>query len=73
MEIIKFTTDDEKQEIVLQKQALGLHMVAEYQIPEGKFVWFDQTPNPTQITIDQRLESIEDTQDLILLKLEGII
>ena len=43
-------------------------LTEEQNITEGNFLIFSDTPR-----LEERLTSIEDTQDLILLKLEGII
>ena len=43
-------------------------LIEEQNIAEGNFLIFSDTPR-----IEERLTNIEDTQDLIFLKLEGVI
>ena len=41
--------------------------------PDGTFITPTPIPTIPQPTVEDRLTNIEDTQDLILLKLEGVI
>lgn len=41
--------------------------------PDGTFITPEPIPIEPQPTIEDRLTNIEDTQDLILLKIEGVI
>ena len=41
--------------------------------PDGTFIDTEPEPSEPQKSIEERLEYIEITQDIILLKLEGVI
>lgn len=47
--------------------------VGQIQQPDGTFITPEPVPVVPTPTIEERLTGIEDTQDLILLKLEGVI
>jgi len=47
--------------------------IGDIQQANGTFIRPDPVPVIPSLSVDERLTGIEDTQDLILLKLEGII
>ena len=47
--------------------------IGDIQQANGTFIRPDPVPVTPSLSVDERLTGIEDTQDLILLKLEGII
>lgn len=77
MQIVKYTTEAEAQLIIAEKTGQGLILTDVSNITEGNFLGFKEPieipPVVPQSTVEDRLTNIEDTQDLILLKLEGVI
>lgn len=73
MQIIKYTTEQEAQEITASKTAQGLTLVEVANITEGNFLGFDDQPREAKTTVENRLENIENTLDILLLKQEGIL
>ncbi|WP_353853162.1 hypothetical protein [Dehalobacter restrictus] len=64
--IFQYSSEDERQSLLTQNS--GLYLIEEKNIKDGNFLIFSDVQR-----IEDRLASIEDTQDLILLKLEGVI
>ena len=70
----QYTTDEEKQTVLQENSTLIL--VEEQNISEGNYLIFAESLEDIRVVptpIEDRLTNIEDTQDLILLKLEGVI
>ncbi len=73
MQIIKYITEQEAQEIIAEKTAQGLTLIEIANITEGNFLGFDDKPREAKTTVENRLENIENTLDILLLKQEGIL
>jgi hypothetical protein len=72
VQIIKYTTEAEVQQIIAEKQGQGMVLVEVANITEGNFLGFKE-PDEISSTISQRLDDMQNSIDLLLLKREGII
>ncbi|MCT4597476.1 MAG: hypothetical protein N4A50_06310 [Vallitalea sp.] len=78
MLIIKYDTEQEAELIKKEKTSQGYTLVEIANITEGNFLGFDDTPiqppnNPQPTSLEKRLEEMQSTIDLLLLKQEGLI
>lgn len=73
MQIVKYSTEEEKQQIIEEKTNEGLVLIEIANITEGNFLGFMDTC-PIQVdSTPEVLLGIRNNTDLILLKQEGII
>jgi len=74
MQIIKYDgTQAEQDRITAEKQAEGLILTHVSNVTEGNFLGFMENSIPVVTPLETRLDSIENTLDLLLLKQEGIL
>jgi hypothetical protein len=57
--IIKYETEEEAEQIIAEKVALGLILVEVSNIKEGNFLGFSDNPLPDKTPIEQQLDGVK--------------
>lgn len=73
MQIYKYATEEEAQQIIADKTVQGLILTDVQNITEGNFLGFAENPIQRPTPIEQRIQDMQNTIDLLLLKQEGIL
>lgn len=69
MQIVQYQTEEEKQQIIAEKTAIGLHLIEIQNITEGNFLGFDDHPNPRPIMpneVDELTKDKVNMQEIML-------
>lgn len=75
MKIFKYETEHEKNQIIDSMTAQGYHLIEVANITEGNFLGFDdRTYAPPAVTpIEAKIDELQNSVDILILKQEGII